>query len=62
MTPADVRDTDVLTIWNKMREKADKTRRLQAQISGGPARTRQQGEDEIRERRRTKLYQDFQST
>jgi len=28
MAPADVRDTDVLTIWNKMRGKADKTRRL----------------------------------
>jgi len=28
MAPADVRDTDVLTIWNKMRGKADRARRL----------------------------------
>jgi len=28
MAPADVSDTDVLTIWNKMRWKAGKTRRL----------------------------------
>ena len=28
MAPADVRDTDVLTIWNKMRDKAARTRRL----------------------------------
>jgi len=28
MAPADVRDTDVLTIWNKMRGKATRTRRL----------------------------------
>jgi len=28
MAPADVRDTDVLTIWNKMRGKAGKTQRL----------------------------------
>jgi len=28
MAPADVRDTDVLTIWNKMRGKAAQTRRL----------------------------------
>ena len=28
MAPGSVRDTDVLTIWNKTREKADRTRRL----------------------------------
>ena len=28
MAPADVSDTDVLTIWNKMRGKAGKTQRL----------------------------------
>ena len=28
MAPADVRDTDVLTIWNKMRGKAAQTQRL----------------------------------
>jgi hypothetical protein len=28
MAPADVSDTDVLTIWNKMRGKASKTQRL----------------------------------
>jgi len=28
MAPADVSDTDVLTIWNKMRGKADRKRRL----------------------------------
>ena len=28
MAPADVSDTDVLTTWNKMSGKADKTRRL----------------------------------
>jgi len=28
MAPRSVRDTDVLTIWNKTREKADRTRRL----------------------------------
>jgi len=28
MAPADVRDTHVLTIWNKMRGKADRARRL----------------------------------
>ena len=56
MAPTDVSDTDVLTIWKKMLGKAGKTAFKQAKISGRPARTHQQGKNEIRERRRTKLY------
>jgi len=63
MAPADVSDTDVLMIWNKTRGKADKTAFKQVKISGRPARAHQQGKDEIRERRRTKLHhRDIQST
>jgi hypothetical protein len=55
MAPANVRDTDVLTIWNKMQGKAGKTAFKQVKISGRPTRAHQQG-DLIRDRRRTKLH------
>ena len=41
MAPSDVSDTDVLTIWNKMRGKAGKTAFKQAKISGRPTRAHQ---------------------
>ena len=63
MAPADVRDTDVLTIWNKMWDKAAQTRRLSKPKFRVGQRAHQQGEDEIRERRRTKLHhRDLQNT
>jgi len=64
MAPADVSDTDVLTIWNMMRGKADKTLRLsKLKFRVGQHVRISKEKMKFFERRRTKLlHRDFQST